>query len=159
MVARRTVVRPKSPQRQPGPQFVGPAFAPHGPEGLDPVVLVPELGSSGGRAHYSRRPPTLVPHQLPLALASCHGSPVHIQAPLVAPGAAREGRWTRPPVLLSRRRSKARATPLEQNPPNKLLPRWLHENCSAAVVVVVVVLLVLRFGPHTLCLPGWPLAG
>ena len=72
---RCTVVRPRSPQRRPGLQFVGPAFAPHGPGGLDPEGLGPELGSSGGRAHYSLRPPSPHHHRLPLALASCPGSP------------------------------------------------------------------------------------
>ena len=72
---RCTVVRPRSPQRRPGLQFVGPAFAPHGPGGLDPEGLGPELGSSGGRAHYSLRPPSPPHHRLPLALASCPGSP------------------------------------------------------------------------------------
>ena len=72
---RCSAVRPRSPRRQPGPQFVGPAFAPHGPGGLDPEGLGPELGSSGGRAHYSLHPPSLPHHRHPLALASCRGSP------------------------------------------------------------------------------------
>jgi len=149
------VVRPRSPQRRPGLQFVGPAFAPHGPGGLDPEGLGPELGSSGGRAHYSPRPPSPPHHRHPLALVSCRGSPVHTLARLAAPGAAQEGRL-RPLklLLLDRPQSKVTMTPLEQNPPNKLLLRWLRVSCSVAAAVAV--LLVLRFGPHTLCLPGWP---
>lgn len=154
----RAMVRPRSPQPLPDLQFV--AFA-HG-QGLggdlvDLEVLVPELGSSGGRAHYSLHPPSLPHHRHPLALASCRGSPVHTLAPLAAPGAGQEGRL-RPPklLLLDRPQSKVTMTPLEQNPPNKLLLRWLRVSCSAAAAVA---LLVLRSGPRTLCLPGWPWAG
>ena len=72
----RAMVRPRSPQPLPDLQFV--AFA-HG-QGLggdlvDLEVLVPGLGSSGGRAHYSPHPPTQNHHQPPLALASCLDSP------------------------------------------------------------------------------------
>lgn len=151
----RAMVRPRSPQPLPDLQFV--AFA-HG-QGLggdlvDLEVLVPELGSSGGRAHYSPHPPTQSHHQPLLALASCLDSPVHILAHQAEPCAGREDRL-RPQMLflLDRRQSKVTKTPSEQNQPSRPRLRWLRGSCFA-----VVGLLLPGCGPRTSFLPGLPSA-